>query len=96
MTANVLGDGGGTVQGQEDGGLQLGLGTLNLGGGNVAAQARPLAEGEVDQVIEVGQVLGNQVDTPETGKEVSMRDGFTTFRKAEKLTQCRCSWWRNS
>lgn len=66
LAADVLGDGGGAVEGEKDGSLELGLGTLNLSGGNVAAEARPLAEGEVDQVVEVGQVLRDKVDTPET------------------------------
>lgn len=66
LAANVLGNGGGSVEGEEDGGLELGLGTLDLGGGDVDAETRPLAEGEVDEVIEAGQVLGNKVNTPET------------------------------
>ena len=66
LAANVLSDCSGSVKGEEDGGLELGLGALNLGGGDVEAQAGPLAESEVDQVIEAGQVLGDEVDTPET------------------------------
>lgn len=68
LATDVLGHGGGAVQGQQDRGLELGLGALHLGGGDVEAQARPLAQGEVDQVIELGQVLGDEVDTPETGR----------------------------
>lgn len=66
LAANVLGDGGGAVEGEEDGSLELGLGTLDLGGGDIAAETRPLAKSEVDQVIKIGQVLGDKVDTPET------------------------------
>lgn len=66
LAANVLGDGGGAVEGEKDGSLELSLGTLDLSGGNIAAEAGPLAESEVDQVVEVGQVLGDKVDTPET------------------------------
>lgn len=66
LAANVLGDGGGAVEGKENGSLQLSLGTLDLSGGNLAAEAGPLAEGEVNQVIKVGQVLRDKVDTPET------------------------------
>lgn len=66
LAANVLGDGGGAVEGEKDGSLELGLGTLDFSGGDIAAETRPLAESEVNQVIEVGQVLGDKVDTPET------------------------------
>lgn len=66
LATNVLGNGSGAVEGEENGGLELGLGALNLGGGDLAAQTRPLTQGEVDQVIKVGQVLRNEVDTPET------------------------------
>lgn len=48
MTTNVFGDSGGAVKAEEDGGLELSLGTLNLGGGNAVGQASPLAESEVD------------------------------------------------
>jgi hypothetical protein len=44
----------------------LGLGTLDLGGGDVHGKAGPLAEGEVDKVIELGEVGAGEVDTPET------------------------------
>lgn len=66
LAADVLSNGGGAIERQEDGSLKLGLGTLNLGGGDVVAQARPLAESEVDQVIELSKVLADKVDTPET------------------------------
>jgi len=66
LAANVLGNGGGAIEGQENGSLELGLGALNLGGGDVVAEAGPLTEGEVDQVVELSQVLGDKVDTPET------------------------------
>ena len=66
LATNVFGNGGGAIQGKEDRGLQLGLGALNLGGGDVVAQAGPLTEGEVDEVLKTVGVLGGQVDTPET------------------------------
>lgn len=96
LAANVLGDGGGAVQGEEDGSLELGLGTLDLSGGDVAAEAGPLAESEVDQVIELGQVLGDEVDTPETMPRESVAGLLHTIDAMAGLTQCRCSWWRNS
>ena len=67
LASNVLGNGGGAVEGQEDGGLELGLGTLNLGLAHVEAEARPLTESEVDKVVQAGDGVGNEVDTPETG-----------------------------
>lgn len=96
LAANVLGDGGGAVEGEKDRSLELGLGTLHLSGGNVVAEAGPLAQSEVNQVIEVGQVLRNKVDTPETTPEKSVAALCYTKIAKEWLTQCRCSWWRNS
>ena len=66
LAANILGDGGGAVKGEEYGSLELSLGALDLGGGHAVAEAGPLTEGEVNQVIELSQVLGNKVDTPES------------------------------
>ena len=66
LATNVFGNGGGAVKGEEDGGLQLSLSALNLSGGDVVAQAGPFTEGEVDEVLEAGDVLGGQVDTPQT------------------------------
>lgn len=66
MTSDILGDGGGAIKGKEDGSLELGLGALNLGGSNAVRKARPLAEGEVDKIVNGGDVVGNKVDTPET------------------------------
>ena len=66
LSADILGNGRGAVQGQKDGGLQLGLGALNLGLGNVVGEARPLAEGEVNEVVDSGKLVRDEVDTPET------------------------------
>jgi len=66
LAADVLGDGGRAVQREEDGSLELGLGTLNLGLGDVVGEAGPLAEGEVDEVVQAGEVVGDEVDSPET------------------------------
>lgn len=65
LAANVFSDSGGSVEREEDGGLELGLGALNFSGADVEAKARPLAESEVNQVIEAGQILRDKVDTPE-------------------------------
>lgn len=91
LAADVLGDSGGAVEGEKDGSLELGLSTLDLGGGDVAAEAGPLAESEVDQVVEVGQVLRDKVDTPETVQKESVAARCMILTKSE-LTQCRCSW----
>jgi hypothetical protein len=65
LAANVLGNSGGAIQRQQDRGLELGLGTLNLGRRDVARQARPLAEGEVDQVVDPAELVSDEVDSPE-------------------------------
>lgn len=66
LAADILGDGGGAVEGQEDRGLELSLGALNLGLGDAAGETGPLAEGEVDQVVQAGELVRDEVDTPET------------------------------
>lgn len=68
LAADILGNSRGTVEREEDGSLELGLGTLDLSSGDVAGEARPLAKGEVNKVINAGQLVGNEVDTPETAK----------------------------
>lgn len=65
LATNVLGHGGCAVQRQEDRGLELSLGTLNLGLGDVAGKARPLTKGEVDKVVKGGKLVRDKVDTPE-------------------------------
>jgi len=66
LAADVLGDGGGAVERQQDGGLELSLGALDLGLADVGAQTHPLTDGEVDEVIQAGGVVGDEVDTPQT------------------------------
>jgi hypothetical protein len=66
LASNVLSDGGGAIKGQKDGGLELSLGTLNLGLAHVEAEARPLTESEVHEVIQTSNLVRNKVDTPET------------------------------
>lgn len=43
----------------------MGLGPLGFGAGDVVGEARPFAEGEVDEVIDLGFVLRDEVDAPE-------------------------------
>lgn len=71
LTSNILGDGGGAIEGKEDAGLELRLGALDLGGGDAVGETRPLAEGEVDEIVNAGDVVGHEVDTPETRSIVS-------------------------
>lgn len=66
LATNVLSDGGGAVKGEEDGGLELGLRALNLSLGNVGAETGPLAESEVDKVVDAVELVRDKVDTPET------------------------------
>ena len=66
LSANVLSNGCGAVEGQEDGGLELSLGTLGLGGADVGAEAHPLTDSEVDEVVNSVRLVGNKVDTPKT------------------------------
>lgn len=66
LATDVLSNRGGSIKGEEDGSLQLSLGPLHLSLSHIERQARPLAEREVDEVIEVGLVLADQVDTPQT------------------------------
>jgi hypothetical protein len=66
LAADVLSDGGGPIERQEDGGFELGLRALGLGFGNTVREAGPFTEGEVDEIIDLGYVVADKVDTPET------------------------------
>ena len=67
LTADVLRNGGGAVERKQDGGLELGLGTLSLGLADIEAETRPLTESEVDKIVDAGEGVSDEVDTPETG-----------------------------
>jgi hypothetical protein len=43
LTANIFGDSGCAVEREEDGGFELGFGTLGLSFGYIEGEARPLA-----------------------------------------------------
>ncbi len=43
----------------------MGLGPLGFGAGNIVGEAGPFAEGEVDEVVDLGFVLRDEVDAPE-------------------------------
>ncbi len=66
LATNVLGNGGGAVKGEEDGSLELGLCPLDLGLGDAGGETGPFPESEVDQVIDRRELVGNEVNTPET------------------------------
>ena len=68
LSANVLSQGGGAVQGQQNRGLELGLGALDLSFGNGLGEARPLAHDEVHEVVDAGELVGHEGDAPETIK----------------------------
>jgi len=46
----------------------LSLGALDFGFCDVIGEARPFAESEVDEIVETGDDVGDEVDTPETNK----------------------------
>ncbi len=81
LSSDVLGNSSGTVKAEQQAGLELSLGTLHLPLGGSCAHSLPLTQGEVDQVIELQEVLGNHVDTPETG--VRVRGGEVHERVGE-------------
>lgn len=66
LAANVLGDRSGSVEGEEEGGLELGLGALDFGFGDGGGETGPFAEGKVDEVVNLGELVGDEVDSPET------------------------------
>jgi len=43
----------------------LGLGPLGFGAGDVVGEPGPFAEGEVDEVVDLGFVFRDEVDAPE-------------------------------
>ena len=67
LAADVFCDCSGTVEGEEDGGFKLGFGALHFGFGHIVGETRPFAECEVNEVIDAGELVGHEVDTPETG-----------------------------
>lgn len=66
LAANILGNGGGAIEGEEDRSLELSLGTLDLGTADVGAKTHPLLNGEVDEVVDTGGLVGDKIDTPKT------------------------------
>lgn len=77
----VFGDGGGTVETQQEGSLELRLGTLDFGDSGTCRHAGPFFEGKVGKVVDVHDVFGNEIDTPETGVRVGSRKGHVRVGK---------------
>lgn len=81
LATNVLGNGGGAVKREQDRSLELGLGALNLGTANVGAETHPLLDGEVDEVIDTGDVVADEVNAPETSIAVAGGEGHEAVGK---------------
>ena len=64
LAPDIFRNGGSAVKGEEDGGFELGFGALGFGAGDVVGEAGPFAEGKVDEVVDLGFVLCDKVDTP--------------------------------
>lgn len=71
LATDILSNGSGAIQAQKKASLELGLRTLNLSLGDGLGHAAPLAESEMDQIIEVSQVLRDHVAAPETSVRVA-------------------------
>jgi hypothetical protein len=67
LASDVLSNSGGSVQRQKEGSLKLGLGTLNLRLSDGLGHAVPLTESEMNKVVDVGEVVGDHVSSPESG-----------------------------
>lgn len=57
LATDVLGHGGGAVEAEEQRGLELGLGALDFGVVDGEGEAGPFAEGEVDEIVNAGDVV---------------------------------------
>lgn len=66
LATNILGQGGGTIQRQQDRSLKLSLGTLGLCLADGLGKTGPLAQGEVNEVVDTGCLVGDEIDAPET------------------------------
>lgn len=75
LASNILSNGSSAVKAQEQRSLELGLRTLDLGVRDGLRDAGPLTEREVDEIVDLGELVGDEVDTPETGVRVGGREG---------------------
>lgn len=44
----------------------MGLGALDLGGGDIEGETGPFAQSEVNKVIKTGDLVRDEVDSPKT------------------------------
>lgn len=75
LSADILRHSRGPVEGEQQGCLQLGFCALDLRLGDGLGQAGPLAEGKVDEVVNLGDGVGDEVDPPEAGVGVRGAEG---------------------
>lgn len=66
LPADILRDRGRAVEAKEQARLELTLCALDFNIRRADGHAGPLLEGEVNEVVEVDGVLGDEVDAPET------------------------------
>ena len=92
MATYVFGYGSSAVEREKDGGFELGFGALGFSFCDIVGEAGPFAEGEVDEVVDLGFVFCNEVDAPETDEVLVV----VSLGESLSLTQCHCSWWRSS
>ena len=78
---HVLGDGGGTVETQQQTSLQLRLGTLDLDRGRSERHAGPFSEGKVGQVVDDGEAARSHA---KTGGQFRIR-AWTSTRSSHDL-----------
>ena len=64
LPSNILSDSSGTIKAQKQARLELALGTGNFVIDGSHGHACPLLECKVEEIIDVHQVLGHQVNTP--------------------------------
>ena len=75
LPPDVLRDRRRAVEAEEQARLELALRALNLTRGRRDAHAGPLAECEVQQIVQVGEVLRDEVDAPQARVGVGRREG---------------------
>lgn len=78
LSANVLCNSSSTVQSEEEGGLQLRLGSADLGLGWGGRHPAPFSKGEMNEIVEVFDVLADHVDAPQTRVRVRSGEGHIT------------------
>ena len=66
LPADIFGYSGGAVEGEQNGGFELGFRALGFGFGDVVGETRPFTECKVDEVVDPGFIFGDQVDAPES------------------------------